>query len=140
MVGIDQARRIFEAARHPKSFVSLDNADHLLLARDSDSTYVAEVLAAWASRYVASSSDSETNGDDQGTIIVRVGSKGFAQEMCRFALYLGSPIHVSSLITDPANSIIHQSFHSHEREEPLNGDGFGLAWYVPELTDEPGPL
>ncbi len=57
--------------------------------------------------------------------------------MCRFALYLGSPIRVSSLITDPANSIIHQSFHSHEREEPLNGDGFGLAWYVAELTDEP---
>ena len=57
--------------------------------------------------------------------------------MCRFALYLGSPIRVSSLITEPVNSIIHQSFHSHEREEPLNGDGFGLAWYIPELTDEP---
>ena len=57
--------------------------------------------------------------------------------MCRFALYLGSPIRVSSLITEPSNSIIHQSFHSHERKEPLNGDGFGLAWYVPELTDEP---
>ncbi len=57
--------------------------------------------------------------------------------MCRFALYLGSPIRVSSLITEPVNSIIHQSFHSHEREEPLNGDGFGLAWYVAELTDEP---
>ncbi len=57
--------------------------------------------------------------------------------MCRFALYLGSPILVSSLITEPSNSIIHQSFHSHERKEPLNGDGFGLAWYVPELTDEP---
>ena len=57
--------------------------------------------------------------------------------MCRFALYLGSPIRVSALITEPSNSIIHQSFHSQERKEPLNGDGFGLAWYVPELTDEP---
>ncbi len=57
--------------------------------------------------------------------------------MCRFALYLGSPILVSSLVTEPANSIIHQSFHSHEREEPLNGDGFGLAWYAPQITDEP---
>jgi len=57
--------------------------------------------------------------------------------MCRFALYLGSPIRVSSLITEPSNSIIHQSFHSHERKEPLNGDGFGLAWYVPEISDEP---
>ena len=57
--------------------------------------------------------------------------------MCRFALYLGSPIVVSSLITEPSNSNIHQSFHSHERKEPLNGDGFGLAWYVPEISDEP---
>ena len=57
--------------------------------------------------------------------------------MCRFALYLGSEITVSSLVTEPENSIIHQSFHSHEREEPLNGDGFGLAWYVPEISEEP---
>lgn len=57
--------------------------------------------------------------------------------MCRFVLYLGAEITVSSLVTEPANSIIHQSFHSHEREEPLNGDGFGLGWYVPEMTEEP---
>ncbi len=57
--------------------------------------------------------------------------------MCRFALYLGREITISSLVTEPANSIIHQSFHSHERAEPLNGDGFGLAWYAPELTEEP---
>lgn len=50
--------------------------------------------------------------------------------MCRFALYLGSDITISSLVTEPTNSIIHQSFHSHEREEPLNGDGFGIAWYA----------
>ena len=49
--------------------------------------------------------------------------------MCRFALYLGPDIPIASLVTEPANSIIHQSFHSHLREEPLNGDGFGLAWY-----------
>ncbi len=57
--------------------------------------------------------------------------------MCRFTLYLGPPLTLSSLITEPTNSLIHQSFHSHEREEPLNGDGFGIAWYAPELTDEP---
>lgn len=51
LVGIDNARRIFDAARHPKSFVSLDGADHLLTDR-ADATYVAEVLAAWASRYL----------------------------------------------------------------------------------------
>lgn len=57
--------------------------------------------------------------------------------MCRFVLYLGTEITISSLVTEPANSIIHQSFHSHEQEEPLNGDGFGLAWYVPEMSEEP---
>ena len=49
-VGIDNAKAIFDAARHPKSFVSLDTADHLL-TRHADATYVADVLAAWASRY-----------------------------------------------------------------------------------------
>jgi putative redox protein len=50
-VGIDNATRIFTTARHPKSFVSLSGADHLLSNR-SDSAYVAEITAAWATRYV----------------------------------------------------------------------------------------
>ncbi|MFQ5480534.1 MAG: class II glutamine amidotransferase [Thermodesulfobacteriota bacterium] len=57
--------------------------------------------------------------------------------MCRFVLYLGEDVALSSLITEPENSIIHQSFHSHEREEPLNGDGFGVAWYAPDVSAEP---
>lgn len=50
-VGVDNARLVFDSARHPKSFVSLDGADHLLTDR-ADAAYVAEVLAAWASRYL----------------------------------------------------------------------------------------
>jgi putative redox protein len=50
-VGIDNATRIFVAAKHPKSFVSLSDADHLLSQR-RDSSYVADVIAAWATRYV----------------------------------------------------------------------------------------
>jgi putative redox protein len=50
-VGIDNATRIFVTARHPKSFVSLDNADHLISDK-KDAAYVAEVIAAWASRYI----------------------------------------------------------------------------------------
>lgn len=49
-VSIDNAAHIFMAAKHPKSFVSLDDADHLLTRRE-DASYVAAVLAAWASRY-----------------------------------------------------------------------------------------
>jgi len=51
IVDVDNARRIFEAARHPKSFVSLDGANHLL-TQAVDATYVATVLAGWASRYL----------------------------------------------------------------------------------------
>jgi len=51
IVGIDNASEIFIAARHPKSFVSLDDADHLLTRR-ADAGYVADVLAAWAGRYL----------------------------------------------------------------------------------------
>jgi putative redox protein len=50
-VGIDNATRIFLAAKHPKSFVSLDGADHLLSDR-RDASYAAEVIAAWAERYL----------------------------------------------------------------------------------------
>jgi uncharacterized OsmC-like protein/fermentation-respiration switch protein FrsA (DUF1100 family) len=50
-VGIDNATRIFVAAKHPKSFVSLAGADHLLSDR-RDGMYVADVIAAWAERYL----------------------------------------------------------------------------------------
>jgi len=47
--------------------------------------------------------------------------------MCRFAAYLGLEIFISSLVTEPHHSIIHQSYHAKERIEPLNGDGFGIG-------------
>ncbi len=51
IVSIDNATDIFVAARHPKSFVSLDDADHLL-SRRKDAVYVADVMSAWASRFI----------------------------------------------------------------------------------------
>lgn len=50
--------------------------------------------------------------------------------MCRFALYRGAEINVGSLLTEPENSIVHQSFGCRQRDDPLNGDGFGVAWWV----------
>jgi uncharacterized OsmC-like protein/pimeloyl-ACP methyl ester carboxylesterase len=50
-VGIDNATRIFMAAKHPKSFISLDKADHLL-TRAEDAEFAAEVIAGWASRFL----------------------------------------------------------------------------------------
>ena len=57
--------------------------------------------------------------------------------MCLFVAYLGEPMSLDLLTTRPQHSIIHQSTHSRERSEPLNGDGFGIAWYVPQLSMEP---
>ncbi|MBO6790015.1 MAG: OsmC family protein [Dinoroseobacter sp.] len=51
IVGVENATQIFVAAKHPKSFVTLDNSDHLI-TRGEDAEYAAEVIAAWVSRYL----------------------------------------------------------------------------------------
>lgn len=72
LVGIDNASRIFASARHPKSFVSLDGADHLLSRRE-DAVYAAGVIATWASRYLPDQLDPAPGADegldpDQGDV------------------------------------------------------------------------
>ena len=62
VVSFDNAGVIFEAARHPKSFISLDGADHRL-TRPADATYAASVIAAWAARYLPA-----PEGPDSGTL------------------------------------------------------------------------
>lgn len=57
--------------------------------------------------------------------------------MCRFLCYKGPPLLAADLLYQPANSLIRQSFHAKERVEPLNGDGFGLGWYTPEIDSTP---
>lgn len=57
--------------------------------------------------------------------------------MCRFALYLGPPMPISALVTEPQHSLVCQSSHSRERDEPLNGDGFGIGWFAPQWSEEP---
>lgn len=51
VVGIDHARRLFEAARHPKTFLSLDQADHLL-PKEAEARYAARMIACWADRFL----------------------------------------------------------------------------------------
>lgn len=58
--------------------------------------------------------------------------------MCRFLAYKGRPILLDELLYQPKNSLIQQSACAHEAEEPLNGDGFGVGWYTPSLSTEPG--
>jgi len=81
LVSIDNARRIFDTAKHPKSFVSLDDADHLL-TRATDAAYVAQVLAAWVGRYLDAPPQRGTAVGREGTVVVRDAARGrLAQEI-----------------------------------------------------------
>jgi glutamine amidotransferase len=57
--------------------------------------------------------------------------------MCRLMAYKGTPIVIDDLLYKPKNSLINQSLHAREIEEPLNGDGFGVGWYAHEVNSEP---
>ena len=72
-VDIDNAAQIFQAARHPKSFVSLDDADHLL-TRSADSAYAAEVICAWATRYVGK--PPPRSASEPGEVVVEETGEG----------------------------------------------------------------
>lgn len=76
-VGIGNAGRIFEAAMHPKSFVSLDDAQHLL-TDPSDAEYVGVVLGAWARKYVEMPDEDE--GSERGRVVTRT-EDGFRTEI-----------------------------------------------------------
>jgi uncharacterized OsmC-like protein/alpha-beta hydrolase superfamily lysophospholipase len=69
LVTIDNALRIFDTAHYPKSFVSLDGADHLL-TRESDAAYVAQVLAAWVGRYIDARPARAIEVGREGTVVV----------------------------------------------------------------------
>ena len=69
IVGIDNASHIFLAAKHPKSFVSLADADHLL-SNPRDAAYVADVIAAWASRYLEMEAAPEVSATEPRTVLV----------------------------------------------------------------------
>ena len=82
IVGIGNASHIFLAAKHPKSFISLAGADHLI-SRPSDAAYVASVIAAWADRYLDMAPDRVLDPDtEEGTVLVRETGVGkFQQEI-----------------------------------------------------------
>jgi len=81
VVGIDNATRIFTAAKHPKSFVTLDTADHLV-SDPGDADYAAGVIAAWAARYVDMSPEPPRAGAPEGVVRVsEAGPDGFLQDI-----------------------------------------------------------
>ena len=118
VVSVDSASRIFGAARHPKSFVSLDDADHLL-ARRRDAVYAADVIAAWSERYIATTDsttmdsatpDSRTaaesaSGDGPRAVQVTETGVGTFQQtvaMGPHRLIADEPVDVGGLDTGPS--------------------------------------
>ena len=80
-VGIENASEIFLAARHPKSFVTLDDADHLL-TRPEDADYAADVIAAWAGRYLKLSPPAPPPGAPEGVVrVTEADPRGFQQDI-----------------------------------------------------------
>lgn len=105
-VSIDQASALFTAARHPKSFVSLDTADHLL-TRKTHATYAAGVIAAWAERYVDAAAARSGHVPAIDGVVVRETGQGKFQ------------------------SIVHTGRHRFIADEPaaVGGDDTGPAPY-----------
>ncbi len=80
VVGIDNAQAIYVAAKHPKSFVSLDDADHLLSKR-ADAVYAADVIAAWATRYLGEAEEDEGHTPEGTVLVEETGAGKFANRV-----------------------------------------------------------
>jgi putative redox protein len=81
IVGIENATEIFVAAKHPKSFVTLDDADHLV-TRAEDADYLADVIASWAGRYLELKHPAPPIGAPEGvTRVSEVDPEGFLQDV-----------------------------------------------------------
>ncbi len=104
-VGIENAGEIFAAAKHPKSFISLDDADHLL-SRRSDAVYVAEVLSAWVGRYLDGTAEAaapEPTAAEGTVVVTETGDGPFAQRITagRHVLSADEPPSVGGKNTGP---------------------------------------
>lgn len=76
VVGIENAGGLFVAAKHPKSFVSLDTADHLL-SKASDARYAADVIATWAARYAVAKESAQSADPAAGMVVRETGNGPF---------------------------------------------------------------
>lgn len=96
-VGIDNAADIFDAAKHPKSFVSLDDADHLLTDR-AEAAYAANVIASWADRYLPRAlNEDDDDALEPGTVVVsETGTGKYSQyvQVGRHGLIADEPVRV----------------------------------------------
>ena len=89
VVSVDSAAQIFTAAKHPKSYVSLDDADHLI-TKATDAEYAADVIATWAARYIQRARPAPPIGAPEGVVRVsEANPDGFLQDITS-----GSHVHM----------------------------------------------
>lgn len=103
-VGIENAEEIFRAARHPKSFVSLDDSDHLL-KKIKDTEYVADVISSWSRRYLSLREPiTSPNSGDGSVLVSEVAADKFQQDVLigqKHSLLADEPIDFGGLDTGP---------------------------------------
>ncbi len=101
VVGIDNATQVFLAAHHPKSFVALDGADHLLSkARDAD--FAADIIAAWSSRYLPEPITAAPSGFDAEAEETGMGKFQLAMRAGQAAFIADEPESVGGLGSGPS--------------------------------------
>ncbi len=102
VVGVDNARKIFLAARHPKSYVSLDSADHLL-TNEADSRYAGHIISAWAQKYVEAKAEPSWYDDARDNRVVVQTEQGLRTEMLAngFRLVADEPLSVGGTNSGP---------------------------------------
>jgi uncharacterized OsmC-like protein/pimeloyl-ACP methyl ester carboxylesterase len=103
VVGIDNAAQIFKAARHPKSFISMDTADHML-GRSADAEYAGSVIAGWAARYI----DIREKGVSRSAagehrVVARIGKSGYQTDITAggHRLIADEPVDMGGTDTGP---------------------------------------
>lgn len=103
VVGIDNATRIFLGAKHPKSFVSLADSDHLLTRR-RDALYAGHVIAAWAERYLEAAAQPAAGEDARAVVVSETGEGKFQQlvEVGPHHFLADEPVTAGGLDTGPS--------------------------------------
>lgn len=102
-VGIENAAKIFKTARHPKSFISLDTADHLLMNAE-DSLYVGNTVASWAGRYIGRKKAVTEKTAPKNRVVAKTGKQGFRTEIMAngFPLVADEPLSLGGTDLGPS--------------------------------------
>jgi len=103
VVGIDNAAEIFTRAMHPKSFVTLDKADHLL-SDEADARYVGAIITTWASRYIEMPTNGATEAESTGRVVAATGPEGYRTTIDAYGhpLVADEPLDVGGSNTGPS--------------------------------------